>query len=60
MTKQEFKRDFITNYLKTNDLPFNRQLWNDSLDYCIKEGLKVNPEWIKTPHIFYGEKQYRE
>lgn len=39
MTKTDFYRVYIENRLKKHDKPFNRQLWNDTIDFCHKEGL---------------------
>lgn len=39
MTKTDFYRVYIEDRLKKHDKPFNRQLWNDTIDFCHKEGL---------------------
>lgn len=37
MTKKEFYKNHVEPYL-TNDKPYNRQLWNDTLDRLEKDG----------------------
>lgn len=56
------KRDFVNNYiisnLKENDKPFNRSLWNNTLDTLSKNGdININKAqyWTKEPKKYYGE-----
>ena len=57
MNKKEFTNNYIKPYLKENDKPFNRQLWNDTTDILIKDNRleKSAQNWIKTPVKYYGE-----
>ncbi len=58
MLKKKFV-EMIKPFLKKNDKPFNRQLWNDTLDSLSKDGeLNINKaqHWTKTPIKYYGER----
>ena len=49
MTYKNFLREFIAPYVKPNDKPANRQLFNDTLDRLEKDGLvnkKISAKWM--------------
>ena len=56
--KQDFVNFYILPYIIPSDKPFNRQLWNDAGDMCIKNGElseKRFNQWVKTPKKYFGE-----
>jgi len=56
--KSEFVSQYIIPYLRENDKPGNRLLWNVTGDMLIKDGslsLKRFEQWTKTPKKYYGE-----
>lgn len=58
MKKSEFV-EMILPSLKANDKPYNRQLWNDTLDRLAKSGeVNINKAqyWAKSPAKYFGEK----
>jgi hypothetical protein len=49
MTKLYFYQNYVAPYLKRNDKPFNRQIWNDTLDNLQKDRIittKQADKWI--------------
>lgn len=57
MTKKEFMVVYITPYLKADDRPYNRQLFNDTKDSLFKDGIiteKQCDNWV------YPENKYFE
>ena len=57
MKKSDFVRLYIKPYLRINDKPANRELWNSQIDFFLKsEQIPKRAEnWIKTPKKHYGE-----
>lgn len=49
MNYKFFIKEYIKPYLKKNDKPYNRELFNNSLDFAFKEGLitlKQSYNWV--------------
>ena len=56
ITYKKFYEVFIEPYLIKGDKPHNRQLWNDTLDYCLKDKtLPYNADVWVYPNTKYFE-----
>lgn len=58
MLKRDFVNNYIKPFLKEDDTPYNRQLWNNTLDTLSKNGdININKAqyWTKVPKKYYGE-----
>lgn len=59
MTKKEFMTVYITPYLKHNDKPYNRQLFNDTKDMLYKDGIiaeKQYNNWNYPKNRYFEER----
>lgn len=57
MKKSEFIKNYILPYIVKTDKPFNRALWNEQIDFCMRSELisKKAGNWTKEPKRYFGE-----
>ncbi len=56
MKLTEFYLVYIKPYLKLNDKPYNRQLFNDSLDHLVRNGQireKIASKWTHPNNKYF-------
>lgn len=59
MTKKEFMKVYIAPYIKVDDRPYNRQLFNDTKDLLFKDGIvteKQAESWVYPRNKHFEEK----
>lgn len=59
MTKKEFMSVYIAPYLKSDDKPYNRQLFNDTKDVLYKDGVITEKQcnnWSHPSNKYFEER----
>lgn len=62
MNQREFYNNYVRPYLRKDDRPYNRQLFNDSLDMAHREGLVTDKQaqnWVYPDNDYFESKTQR-